>query len=307
MKIQTTHYRKLLEKFDIHVRSTKSLQKGNHYAKQVEHFLIWLEQRRIFSLQKVNTPLMKAYFQFLITRPKKQGEGILKPSTVNDHLSSLRMFSLRLQDENILSEGLPVPLNIRTEQESDNHFALVRQIVTRQEIREIFLACDHDMERSLIALAYGSGLRRSTLTNLLETHIDFVLGMVTVLRGKNNKTFQVPVSDFFLKVLRDYTIQRLRILAISGSRTKRFFITANGRPLSGNELNELLKEIIGRTKNAEIMDKQITLHCLRHSLATHLMDDGQSFEYVRDILGHACADTTVVYARRRKIKNYYEI
>ena len=69
----------------------------------------------------------------------------------------------------------------------------------------------------------------------------------------------------------------------------------------------MLKKIICRTENQVIIDKKITLHCLRHSIAVHLMDDGETFEYVKTFLGHSFSDTTLIYAVRRKRKNFYTI
>ncbi len=307
MELKTAHYTGLLRKFDTHIESTKSLNSGNSYTNHAKHFLLYLEDRQIFSLKYADGALMKEYFEFLITRPKIRGEGILSIRSVNDNLSSLRMFSIRMQQEDIIRDGLPIPLNIRIDRDSDNVFALVREVVTQEEIRKIYSVCETNLERALIALAYGSGLRRSSLANLQETHIDFRTGQVTVLKGKNNKTLQVPVSEFFLKVLKDYSLERLQLLSSLELRQRRFFINERGTAISGEKLNDRLKVIIARTKDAELIDKGITLHCLRHSIATHLMDDGQSFDYVRQFLGHTVADTTVIYARRRKIKTYYEI
>ena len=72
--------------------------------------------------------------------------------------------------------------------------------------------------------------------------------------------------------------------------------------MQGDHINERLKELIANTNNADMTSKEITLHCLRHSIATHLLDNGASIEFVRDYLGHAEIDTVHVYARRRKIK-----
>src|SRR5690606_18386371 len=105
--------------------------------------------------------------------------------------------------------------------------------------------------------------------------IDFQKGLVTVEKSKNNKTRQVPISDFFLEVLKEYSLHRLGILATIGERKSSFFIGDDGKPLTGDNLNRLLKVILKRTGNKTILDKGITLHCLRHSIATHLVDAGE--------------------------------
>lgn len=105
--------------------------------------------------------------------------------------------------------------------------------------------------------------------------------------------------------MKAYSIERLHILSKQNQSEKRFFIQPSAKTISGDRLNKMLKKIIKRTKDKELIQKNITLHCLRHSIATHLMDAGQSYDYVRNFLGHALVDTTTIYARNRKKKNYY--
>lgn len=307
MELKTTYYKDVLDRFDKHIISTKSIESGNHYTGQLKEFLCYLEQHEIYKLKKVDTPIMKAYFNYLIERPKKRGTGKLSARTVNDHLSTLRMFSIRMQQEDFISKGIPVPNNIKIENNSENEFALVREILEEDEVKEVFDHCQTPIEKALIALAYGCGLRRKTLVNLEEFQIDFQKGLVTASKTKNNKTRGVPISDFFLKVLREFSIHRLKVLSTIGERKSNFFINDEGKALSGAHLNKMLNTIIKRTANQTIIDKKITLHCLRHSIATHLLDAGESYEYVKTFLGHSFADTTLIYARRRKLKNYYTI
>ena len=309
MKLKTTTYKELLSKFDTHIMATKSIRTGNHYTGQIEDFLIFLEEKEVLDINNADKEIISRYFDYLSNRPKKRGTGKLSISTLNDNLSTLRIFSLRMQDEKILKKGMQIPTNFKLDYdtEDNNPFALVRPILSTNEVKLLFDKCSSPLEKSLIALAYGAGLRRGNLERLLESDIDFRQGMVTAFKDKNNKTRRVPISDFFLQVLKDYSIYRLQILASLNKRSDYFFIDKKGNRIKGNRLNDVLRQIIKRTENKEIQQKNITLHCLRHSTATHLMDAGESFEFVREYLGHAISDTTLIYARRRKIKNIYRI
>ena len=304
MTLKTTHYKDLLHRFDTHIISTKSIKSGNHYTAQIKSFLIHLESKHILSLNQVDQSTMTTYLHHLSNRPKQRGTGTLSVRTINDHLSTLRLFSIRMISEQLMTKGLPIPNRIKNLDHSND---LVREILTTTEIKTLFDACIDNRERALIALAYGCGLRRSTLENLKDTQINFLTGHVTALRAKNNKTRQVPISDFFIPHLKAYSYDRLKILANVNKRRDAFFINSRGNPLTGRKLNQLLQTMIKRTQNHEIIDKNITLHCLRHSIATHLMDAGQSFEYIQTFLGHSYADTTLIYAKRRNIKNQYMI
>ena len=306
--LKTTYYKELLDRFNTFIEATKSLKSGNYYTGNIRDFFLYLESNQILDINQVDETVMRDYFGVLATRKKQRGKGTLSERTINCNLSTLRMFSLRMQTTGVLKRGLPVPNNFYSPQHSlSSPFALKREIVTTDEIKLIYSFCNSSMEQSLIALAYGCGLRRGALVGLKESHIDFQKGIVTVINGKNNKTRHVPISDFFITPLRNYTIERLQILSNAQRVTDSFFLNETGKPISGDQLNKTLKKIILRTNHKELIDKNITLHCLRHSIATHLMDAGQSYEYVRSFLGHSIVDTTTIYAKKRKIKNYYTL
>jgi site-specific recombinase XerD len=306
-ELKSTYYKTLLKRFDTYIIATKSIKTGNYYTGNVRDFFLYLEEREIFSLGGVSEKTMKEYLDFLVTRKKQRGNGLLSTRTINCNLSTLRMFSIRMQKEGVLKRGLPVPENFEEEKNENNCFALTRSVLTTDEIKLIYKATKNNFEKSLIALAYGCGLRRSALVNLQDSDINYAKGILTVRGAKNNKTRQVPVSDFFLIPLRNYNIERLHIMRKANSTQKHFFIDPSSKPYSGERLNKTLKGLIDRTGNQTLKEKNITLHCLRHSIATHLMDAGESFEYVRDFLGHSMVDTTTIYARNRKIKNYYTV
>ncbi len=309
MDLKTTYYKNILSTFDTHIMSAKSIKSGNHYTGQIKDFLLFLEQNNVLNLNKIDRDLMIQYFNLLTVRPKKRGVGKLSISSINDNLSTLRTFSIRMQSEKTLSKPIVIPNNIKkeTEETDNNPYKLVREILSTKEIKTLFDRCDTLLEKALVSLAYGAGLRRGCLAELEESKIDFMTGMVTAFMDKNNKTRRVPVSDFFLKVLKDYSIYRLGILANLNKRNNSFFIDENGKTVSGEKLNQTLKSIIRRTEDEVMIGKNITLHCLRHSTATHLMDAGESYEFIREYLGHAVADTSLIYARRRQIKKYYQI
>lgn len=315
MELKTEYYRNIYALFKVHTESTKSVKRSNPYTGNAKQFFQYLEENGISTLKAVNADVMKSYFNYLVTRPKKRGTGTLSIRTVNDHLSTLWLLSNRLIDgnEGVLSKPLAIPKFIKeTDDEGDElehslPFKLKRHILTVDEIKQVYNACQTNLERALIALAYGCGMRCGSIESLEERHIDFVQGTIVSESDKFNKTRTIPVSDFFLKVLKDYTHERLDLLLSFGKNESRFLINEKGLWLNDSRMNDLLKAVIARTGNQQIVDKCITLHCLRHSIASHLMDSGQSFEYVRRFLGHAFIDTTTIYAKRRKIKDYYSI
>lgn len=307
MILQTRYYNRLLKDFDTHIMSTKSIRRGNHYSGQVKSFLIFLEKRNILKLHKINVNVMKAYYKHLIIRPKERGTGTLSPLTVNDNLSSLRLFSFRMQKGNEIQRGLPIPLFVKVENDSENPFTRTRQVLTIEELKEVYNHTSTNLEKCIIALAYGCGLRRLELEKLQDTDVNYQKGTITIIESKNNKTRTVPISNYFVKVLKEYNYERLHTLSETGKRTQYFMINKYGERLTGTIMNRRLKAVIKRTNDQVIIDKNITLHCLRHGIATDLINAGESFEYVRVFLGHSLVDTSSLYAKRRKQRNKYQI
>lgn len=308
MIIKTSKYKKLIEDFAIHINATKSIKSGDHYTAQVREFLAYLESRDVLELKKVSDQLMKEYHGYLTHRPNKRTGQPLSVRTINDNMSSLRMFSIRLQESGELKQGLPVPNNMKEDTPSNvNGLSITRDILTEEEIKQVYEACHTNKERALIALAYGCGLRRNELQELHENSINYAKGLLTASITKNKKTRTISISDFFLEDLKKYSMERLEILQKTNSITPNVFLNNNGKRTSGDRLNRMLKAIIKRTDNPSIMEKKITLHCLRHSIAVHLINAGESYEYIKAFLGHSFIDTSSIYAKKRRIKNYYSV
>jgi integrase/recombinase XerD len=171
--------------------------------------------------------------------------------------------------------------------------------------------CRTKLEAALLSIAYGCGLRRSEISQLDTGDVLLQKGLVLVRDGKYGKSRTVPITDEGIRILREYLINERPALfpnQITDS-TPAFFVNGNGNRIRGEKLNDILKEIITRTGNAVIMGKEITLHCLRHSIATHLLDNGADIEFVQEFLGHSEIDTSHHYAKLRKqrLSMYNEI
>jgi integrase/recombinase XerD len=104
----------------------------------------------------------------------------------------------------------------------------------------------------------------------------------------------VPVTGQVSKDLEGYYVQERTSTTSQKVRDiEAFFLNKAGNRMSGDQLNKLLKMIVGKSA----IQKEITLHHLRHSIATHLLQSGMSMEYVRDFLGHRFLETTQIYAQ----------
>lgn len=140
----------------------------------------------------------------------------------------------------------------------------------------------------MIALFYATGIRREELTNMKLSDLDLSAGTITVL-GKGNKVRVVPVGDSTLKEVRDFIKVREVFCGEKEVRTPFMFLNRQGHPLTVRSVDRLVK------KFAAGAGLDITPHTLRHSFATHLLENGADLMLIKEILGHSSLSTTQKY------------
>jgi integrase/recombinase XerD len=157
-------------------------------------------------------------------------------------------------------------------------------------------------DRAILELLYGSGLRISELTGLDVDDVDPEAGSVRVL-GKGGKEREVPVGSFARDALAAYLTRGRPALAGASSRGA-LFLNARGGRLSRQSCARLLAVHVQRAG----IDRRVTLHTLRHSFATHLLEGGADVRVVQELLGHASVATTQIYTlvTTRHLRDVYE-
>lgn len=306
LPIYNTEFERLNKEFAGFVRlKGYSRGKNTSYAYNVREFLFFSENRGIDDIRKVIATDVISYYEYLRERPNQRKEGGLSESMIRGHLFSLRLFFDYLMDIGEI-EASPAHLPKFSIGKANQ-----RQILTLEEVKEINNACVNIIEKALMAIAYGCGLRRNELELLDMGDVLLHKGLLIVREGKGGKSRTIPLSDTGIKTLREYIVNERAILAAGNSMEvcNAFFINKTGTRMKSESLANLLKEVISRTKNQTIITKNITLHCLRHSIATHLLDNGAEIEFVQEFLGHEEMDTSHLYSKRRKqhLKMYNEI
>jgi len=136
----------------------------------------------------------------------------------------------------------------------------------------------------MLSLLYSCGLRRSELLELKINDIDSKLKLVIVRNSKNRKDRIVPLSDKILWRLREYYKQ-------FKPQTWLFEGAKKGEKYSEGSLEGVLKQALVKTG----IKKPVSLHWLRHSYATHLLENGTDLRYIQELLGHSSSKTTEIY------------
>jgi integrase/recombinase XerD len=176
--------------------------------------------------------------------------------------------------------------------------AALRQILTREEISLLYAATESHTERAVLSLGYGCGLRSGEMQACDLSDIRFREKILIVPKGKGNKRRIVPLSKGVITGLLDYfhnDRQERRQLPDCSPTQPAFMLNSKGGRMKTWTFNSHLKAIIERTGNDRLINKQITVHALRHSIATHLLEQGIGIEQVRRFLGHSQLETTQIY------------
>jgi len=157
-------------------------------------------------------------------------------------------------------------------------------ILNREELRQLFKAPTLLKHRIALALIYSGGLRSQEASNMKISDIDFERKTIHIRQSKYKKDRIVPLSDYMAKGLKRYlAVEKPHIWLLNGR-------DADGR-YSSKGLNWVMRESL---KKAGIQ-KEVSLHTLRHSYATHLLEDGVNILLIRKLLGHAKIETTMIY------------
>jgi integrase/recombinase XerD len=273
---------------------------------QVRELLHYLERKGINHIKELDSKHIRTYYNKLKERSNMRRGGGLSNNHLNKHIQSLRKFTDYLRQ----AGRLTVPeLSIRNE-ESD---AKEIHVLTEEEIQLLFKATykaperkpkfslsDKQVEamqardRAMLSIFYGCGLRRNEAVNIDVGDINFDRALLHVRKGKNYKERFVPVNKTCLKYIQDYVYDH-RGEILGSSKSSALFMSMKAKRMSGQMMLLRLKYLQHQTENTDLIEKEISLHTLRHSIATHLLQSGMKLENIARFLGHSSLESTQIY------------
>jgi len=167
-------------------------------------------------------------------------------------------------------------------------------ILTQNEVKQLFKATEYShtesrfrlRDKAILTVLYSCGLRRNEAVHLDLSDIFFDKERVYVRKGKNYKERFVPINRKNAEILEDY-IYEARPEFYNAKDCEALFISQQGKRLNGMSFANRLKVIVASTNNKNIEEKHITLHILRHSIATHLLQKEVPLESIKTFLGHS--------------------
>ena len=274
---------------------------------QVRGLLNYLEGHNKAELTDITAEVIKEYYQVVLKQRKNymHGAGTLGSKHLNKNLQALRKFVEYLRQ----TSKLQIPLlNIKQEEIIDNK----PTVLTEDEIAQLYKATQKPYERkrhykseevygalqyrdrAMLSIFYGCGLRRNEGYFLDVADIRLESALIHVRKGKGSKERFVPVSKKGMEHISAYQYEA-RPLLVTDKKEGAFFLTQHGKRLGGQMLMLCLQNLAARTNDTTLQQKQIGLHTLRHSIATHLLARGMNLEKIKDFLGHSSLESTQIY------------
>ncbi|MDD2635468.1 MAG: tyrosine-type recombinase/integrase [Bacteroidales bacterium] len=157
-------------------------------------------------------------------------------------------------------------------------------VLSKEEVRRLLGALVNIKHRTMLSLIYACGLRRSELLGLKPSDIDSQRNFLIIRLSKGNRDRLVPLSEKILDLLREYyKLYKPAVWLFEGQE--------KGHPYSEQSLQSVMRQAVQKSR----IKKTATLHTLRHSYATHLLESGVDLRYIQEILGHKSSKTTEVY------------
>jgi site-specific recombinase XerD len=183
-------------------------------------------------------------------------------------------------------------VGIKTKQDKET----TKIILTLKEIKALYKACSNDIlgirDRAILSIYYGCGLRRTEGANLDLKDVLLKEKLLFVRSGKGYKERYVPMTEAVKDDLENYIYQsRERIQSFKVKKNEALFLSMQVKRMCGNALIERVHKL---AVNVNIQ-KEIGLHSLRHSIATHLLQSGMALEEVSQFLGHSSLESTQIY------------
>ncbi|MDK2984677.1 MAG: integrase/recombinase XerD [Clostridia bacterium] len=261
------------------------------YLSDLNSFFEYLGEE-ISSLKQVKSSNILNYLTYLRTNGKA-------PSTVSRHLAAIKSFFQFLVLEGVLEDNPAVDM------ETPRLAKKLPQVLTVEEVERLlgqpFTSTSTGIrDKAMLELLYATGLRVSELVSLNLGDIDLESGYVRCM-GKGFKERIVPIGSIALHHV-DLYLKQGRVKLVKTPREKAFFLNHLGKRLTRQGFWKILKKY---AKGAGV--KGITPHTLRHSFATHLLENGADLRAVQEMLGHSDIATTQIYTHltQKKIQEVY--
>jgi integrase/recombinase XerD len=262
------------------------------YSALLNRFILWAQKQSINDWQSVELPHLMGFLHHerergLAHQPEDSSRK-LSAESVYLEIAALRAFYRFAETEKLL------PVNVAENLSLPRRWKRLPKALTNQEIEQLLAARNDDSpaslcDRSILELAYSSGLRLAELCQVRLEQLQLEAGFINVI-GKGNKERVVPLGRQAVAALQHY-LETGRPRLVTSRSPANVFLTRRGTPFATVTMWWRIKRCVRRAGIA----RNVTPHMLRHSFATHLLEHGADLRVIQELLGHATISTTEVY------------
>lgn len=272
--------------------ATNTLESYSRDLKQYYGFLSG-DSAPAASLESASQSTIVAYLMFL----RKQGKAT---ATIARRLAALKAFYQFLVKENYVASDPTDDLS------SPKLERKLPKVLTVDEVERLLSQPEMGFpagkrDKAMLELLYATGIRVSELVNLNVLDVDLKEGFVRCM-GKGSKERVVPMGDMAISALKTY-LESARARLIADPKERAVFVNHHGKRLTRQGFWKIVKKYATQAQ----IRKEITPHTLRHSFATHLLENGADIRAVQEMLGHADISTTQIYTHvtKDRLKDVY--
>lgn len=287
-----TSFREWLDIMGFATDSVKNMP--NHIRELMYH----LEKQGIKQISDLKHIHIKSYYNYISSRPHQRRSGGLSSKYIAMHLQAIAKFLEYLHQKGIVapsSIGFTLP----------QYQTQTATTLSTDEIKTLFNATERERkhpkqealnarDRAMLVVYYSCGLRRNEGVNLRIDDINFDTNLLHVRKGKNYTQRFVPFNKTNAAYLQEYIYDH-RPQLIKSKTENALFISTLHKPMQKDALYKSLKKLQTHSEDIHLKQKDIGLHTLRHSIATHLLQAGMSLEKISRFLGHKSLDSTQIY------------
>ncbi|MBZ3647678.1 tyrosine recombinase XerC [Enterococcus hirae] len=265
------------------------------YEEDLTNFERFLTESGEDDLLKINHLDVRVYLSYLTDERYSR-------NSISRKIASLRSFYQYLLKEEVIKENPFSYVHLKKK-----NLKLPR-FFYENEMQVLFDSVEGEKpldlrNQALLEVLYGSGIRLSECSNLKLAEIDFD-SEVMLIHGKGNKERYAPLGSFAQDALQEYFEKGRKVLMDKYHKSHDYvFVNHHGEPITPTGIEYVLNQVIKKSS----LDSSIHPHMLRHTFATHLLNNGADMRTVQELLGHANLSTTQIYAHVTKEslqKNY---
>ncbi|SER46693.1 site-specific tyrosine recombinase XerD [Salipaludibacillus aurantiacus] len=259
------------------------------YERDLQSYLLYLE--KVEGIKALNDVKKSNILHFLYHLNDLGRAG----TTISRALSSIRSFHQFLIRERLSDQDPSVHVEMPRPDKT------LPKILSTAEVEALLEAPDSSTplgirNRAMLEILYATGVRVTELCSLKLGDIHLHMGFIRCL-GKGNKERIIPLGQMASEALEKYLNDSRPVLTKKLSHDL-LFVNHHGRPLSRQGFWKVLKQLSGAAR----IEKELTPHTLRHSFATHLLENGADLRAVQEMLGHADISTTQIYTHVTKVR-----